>query len=677
MHGPGDPWPFDLYKARLPVTHDIAVSCSTLNRCVTLISGESLDERKKLPLVMWSPTPPATVEPMHALLRNARSGLRRATRDPRSSAVIVACLGLGIGLNVTVYSLVNALLLRPLPIRDEDRLVSLWRTNPDGWFEYFSFPAYEDLRDHARSFDQVVARIAFPGLVVRSGTFHENANAEFVSPNYFEALGVGIAAGRGFSLEDSSAATVELEAIVSNRFWLRIRQRDTDLPAGYRLDVNGQDVTVIGVADDEFTGTHTGFPIDVWVPWTIYTTLYPTGDGRVVEPLQRRDTPITMVLGRLGAGVTIVQAEREAADLMRRLEPDMHEGIDSSVRVSESIRHYPHTFAELKTWGVYAQLAVALVLSVSCANVASLMLANFVARRPEIAVRVALGARRRHIVCQLLGESTVLVGIGSAVGMLISYWGRHVAVAAFPYSELTTSLDTSPDARVLLFALLVTALCVVLFGLGPALSSSRSAPADELDGSRHSLGIPRLRAMNLLVIAQIGACFVLLVAAVLFVRSLRNLGRVDPGFQVDNLLVATVELSRFDNEVEAAVIFYDELTRALLANPLIRATAVASGAPGSGSFRSAPYREDRPGDARSISFNLVEGDYFQAAGTRLVTGRSFTDQDEAVQAAVVVVSDTMARQLWPGEDPLGQRLVVPAHPFFEDIERTVEVIGVA
>jgi len=589
---------------------------------------------------------------MDSLLQDLRYSVRTLVERPGFTVVAVLTIALGVGGTTAMFGVVDAVLLRPLPYAEPDRLVMLWTRTPGGPQAAASWPEFVDWREQSHSFaDMAVWRGQSVSLT--GGAEPERVVGAFVSDRFFPLLGARPALGRTFTAEETDPATARPVAVLGHGLWQRRFGSDPGI-LGRSLVLNGQSHTVVGVLGPDFDGgnapAHGWFMgCDVFLP----ISYFPNKKG-----LARGETEI-LVLGRLRPGVDASQAGTDMAVVARRLEqayPDTHAG-----RGVEIVPLHEQIVGSFKPALLVLLGAVGLVLLIACANVANLLLARASRRRRELAVRAALGAGRTRLLRQLLTESAVLALLGGALGLLVGHWGLALLLSLAPAGVLPGSLTL--DGRVMAFALVLTAATGVCFGLVPALQASRP----DLDGvlkeaGRGGSGSAGHRFRDVLVVAEVTLSLVLLVGAGLLLRSAVALQRAELGFRPDHVLTAEFRLppARYPEPRVIAAFFRQTLER-LRAVPGIESAALARAVPFSGNGGSTTFQvegEPEPPKGREpvAQLNIVSPDYFRTMGIRQLEGRDFDEHDTADVPSVAVVNETMARQLWPGMDPIGRRL---------------------
>jgi putative ABC transport system permease protein len=596
------------------------------------------------------------------MLHDLHIALRGLRRVPGFAVVVVVTLALGIGATTAIYSVVNGVLLTPLPYPQPDRLVLVWEQNPHrGSARNTVSPAnYLDWRDRARSFSGLAA-FTWTGITLTGGT-PEHVEGRAVTPEFFSVLRVDPAIGRTFTAEESAPGATKV-VVLSHGLWQRRFGGDSSI-VGRTIAVAGGDVRVVGVMPASFQSMPLGLD-QFWQPLGL-------------DPADReRRGRYAMVIGRLRDGVTAEAAQAEmtsiAADLARE-HVDFNTGWGANVvTLTDQVvgRARPVLLTLLG--------AVSLVLLIACANVANLMLARTAARRRELAVRAALGASPRRLAREVLTESVVLAAIGGAAGVVLAVWGVELLVTAAP-AEVPRLAQIGVDGRVLAVTAAVTLLVGILFGSPGALGRGSDELAEDLHGAgrRATVGAEARRLRGALVVAQVSLSMVLLVGAGLLIRSLQRLTAVDPGFDASQLLTVAVDLpaATYPDDPRRSA-FYTELLRRARAMPGVQSAAMIDflplAGPGSAtSFTVVGRPALAPGQVPVADIRVVDPQYFQTMRIPLRGGRIPDERDRVSAPPVVVINETMARSLWPGEDPVGRRVKVNMW----DPDAETEVIGV-
>jgi putative ABC transport system permease protein len=595
---------------------------------------------------------------MSTFIVDLRHAVRVLRKSPGFTAVAVLTLALGIGANTAMFSVLHQVLLRPLPFDKPDTLVALWMRfvglglpNDRNWV---SVPELMDLREHAQSFSHIAA---FRGalLNVRLGEAPENLVGALVSPSFFPALGVEPELGRVFLPEEEQAGRQRV-AVISHALWQRSFGGDADI-VGRLLQIDGESARVVGVmpATFDFPDDTVGFtePVGLWLPLVIGPEEVAAG-ARSNHGLQ--------VIARIRDGLSFEQAQADLARVSQRIiegAPDYH-------YEEVGFRVLMNPLLDQMVEGVRPALlvlmgAVAFVLLIACANVASLLLARTAEREREIAIRAALGAGRGRLLRQLLTESLVLSVGSAAAGLLFANWAL-AALAAGAGSSVPRLHQVGLDLPVLGFALLVAVATSVIFGLAPALRSVRGSNASALKEGGRTVAGGTGHWLKLGVVAEVALSLVLLAGAGLLVRSFLHLLEVDPGFRGDHVLTMRLSLpeSRY-GEGASSQRFYDELRRRVASLPGVESAGFTSALPLAGEGSSGtttldtqavtPDQASPEADRRCVTPGL-----FRALGITLVSGRDFDERDTDAAAPVAIIDETMARRFWPNQDAIGRRL---------------------
>ena len=613
------------------------------------------------------------MRPLHDL----RIALRSLLRRPTFTSVAVLTLALGIGANAAIFSFVDAIAFRPLPVSEPDRLVAVFPTDREGEMQNFSFPDYRELRRALRRVEGLAAFSERPVSVARGGETPQLAWGMLVSEGYFPLLGLRPRAGRLFTDEemgrDGSGGAPAV--LVSDRFFRR-RLGGDERAIGRPLTLNGHPFTVVGVLPAGFQGTRLfSYAPDLWLPVAQHLVLDPASAGWLDSPTGGS----FQLLGRLAAGADREAAEAEALVAVRRIAA-IHGAQTgrTGVRVFSNrtaINPWATTPEQMRGIALLALAGVAVVLVVACANVANLMLARASGRARELAVRASLGAGRGPLLRLLLAEATVLALLGGAAGVLVGWLGSRAMLRLLPDLEYELAVDPRLDGRFLLFTLAVSLLGALASGVLPGLRAARVDPAGEIRGAAggHLAG-RRLR--HLLVGTQVAFSVVVLVAAGLFVRSLSVARGMDLGFRPAGALVFGIDPNLAGYDSEASVRLEERLAEALAALPGVEGVTWADDLPLDGNSSSTRVsvlgRSTRTEDRASAFHQSVAPGHFAVMGIPLLAGRGFVEADREREIEPVVVSAGLARELWRDEQKaVGQRVLLgtDAPP--------VEVIGVA
>ena len=609
---------------------------------------------------------------MLALLQDLRYGLRKLVRSPGFSAVAVLSLALGIGMNTAIFSLVNAVFLRPLPVQDVERLVSINTTdvkNP-GTLPV-SRDNFEDLAEQSSSFDEVFAVGFVPASLEGEGE-DEFVFGQAVTGNYFSALGVDAVIGHRIDPEHDQAPGADPVVVLSHEFFEMRFGADPEV-VGETITLNGQPFVIIGVAPQGFAGTHVLNPPMFWTPMSNLAVM----DSVQAQMLSRRGLT-HFVMAKLREDVSVEQAQADVSAIGSRLAaeyPQDNEGRNFDVASLATATMAPEVRQVVLMASFLLMGIVGLVLLIACANVANLLLARANARRKEIAIRQALGASPRRLFRQMLTESLLLSGLGGAVGLLIAAWAKDLLWQLQPDNFGGFALDISLDGRVLLFT---TALAVgtgLLFGILPAARAGRTdiVPALKTQPGQSLLMSRKASLGRVLVIMQVAFSMVALVSAALFVRSMLNAQQIDPGFESEHTVGMMVELPITDFERARAADFYEQVVEEVEGMPGVESASVAQAAPFVGNMLRTTFVEgaELPAeDGVLIDVNGVGPGYFETLEIPLLAGRDFHSSDVDGSPWVAVINRTMAERYWSDGDAVGKSFR------FIGVDAKYEIVGV-
>ncbi|MGA2075594.1 MAG: ABC transporter permease [Terriglobia bacterium] len=598
---------------------------------------------------------------MGTLLQDVRFGLRMLARTPGFTVVVAITLALGIGANSTIFSWISSTLLDPVPgVADTSRLISVMKgERSEHPTPPFSYPDYVDLRARTQSFSGMLAY--HDNFVSLTGTNRpERIYGAFISANYFDVLGVQPILGRGFQHGEEDNAGGMPAVVISYSLWQTHYGADPGI-IGKPIQINRQLGTIVGVAPRDFQGCKSGLRTDLWFP-----LVYGWGD------IQERGALWLQVIGRLKPGMTRGQAEKELDLQMQRIVaqfPDSHRGpnqitLDPLWRSPFGANVYMY-----KSLPILLALAVVLLL-LACANVANLLLVRSVTRRREVALRLSMGANRWRLVRQLLVESILLALLGGAGALLLTRWTAGTLAAFFPpTANVPLSISGHADQRVLAVTILISILSAMVFGILPALRASSLAPITVLKEEAGSMsgGIHKSRLSRALVVAQLSLSLLLLICAGLFIRSLQNAQRSDPGFDPNHILLASYELGPAGYSDAQGTTFNRELLAKLSVLPGVESVTLADCSPLSFSIHSDDVFPDgyvpKPGESMEISRCVAGPSYFHTLRTPIIAGRDFTEQDNDKSQIVAIVNEAFANRFWPGKDPIGKRIRNDQHWF--------------
>lgn len=595
---------------------------------------------------------------METLLNDIRYGARGLIRRPAFTLVAVITLAIGIGANTTIFSVINGILLRPpVGVVQPGQLVDLHATEPNGSsFHSFSYPDYQYYRDQNGLFNGLAAYTAMP-LSMNAGAQPERIFGMTVSGNYFDVLGTRPAQGRFFLSEEDQTPGLHPVVVIGYGTWQRRFASDPAL-VGKTIALNGHPFSVVGIAPEGFKGTWAGLQPDVWVPLMMQNQL------RTGSDLMNRGARGLEMMGRLKDGVTLAQAQASMSMLASQLTaayPETNRGQGIDLRAASTVPGQYRT--SVIGFMAILMFIVGLVLLIACANVGAMTLARASSRGKEIAIRQAVGASRGRIVKQLLIESVLLFLLGGAAGVFIAMWATKL-LSNFKFaSDVPISLDLGVDVPVLVFALGVSLVAGLLFGLAPAVQASRPDVLAALNNET-SYGSHRSRIRNIFVIGQIAVSLVLLVTAGLFLRSLKNASTIDLGFNPEGVETVTFDLSILGYPEAKGREFYGQLMQRVNGLPGVRAASLARMVPLGGSNMktgvTAAGTEVSPDERLPVAgLNVVDERYFETLQMPLLLGRTFNQTDKVGAPRVAIVNETMARRFFPGADvsaALGQRL---------------------
>lgn len=605
---------------------------------------------------------------------------------PGFTAAAVLVLALGIGANSAVFSLVNAFLFKPLHIEKPEQLAGLYSRDtkhPDS-YRGFSYPNYVDIRDHNPAFSSLAAlNLALIGI--QEGDATRRSFAAVVSSNYFSTLGVTLAKGRPFLASDEQPGG-ELTAIVNHSFWEK-KGEDPQL-IGKPLRINGHVFTIIGITPKGFTGTTALVTPEMFLPLNAYGLVMNDFDGQV-KPLSARDNHALMLIGRLMPGLTPQAADATLAVVASQMEKAYPaENKDHTLLARPLSRSgfstSPQSDASLRVPSIMLLSLAAVILLIASLNLANMMMAKGTARRKEIAIRLAIGGGRRRIVRQLVTEGLLLAILGGAVGLVAASWSTTLLIQSLSrLAPIDIVYDARPDVRVLAFTLLFCALSTVVFALFPAWKLSKPDVWIDLKEHTGEDSAGRKRRLfsrdNMLVMAQLSLSLMMLAAAGLFVHSAVRASNIQPGFALENEVIAEVDASLIDYDEAHGNPLYARLKERLRQVPGVESVAIAVTVP-FGSMRlgknvtpsdRAASKEHPAIDAR---YNIVSEDYFKTLDIPMLRGRAFTsgESTRGSKSNVAIIDKLLAGKLWPGDDALGKHIRIDG-----ESKQELEVVGVA
>lgn len=602
---------------------------------------------------------------LDTLGQDVRYAVRWLRRSPGFAAVAILSLGVGIGCNTAIFAVVDALLLRPLPVREPSRLVDIYTSGADGdTYSTNSLPDILDYRQQQDVFSDVAGYSPMFAAVTR-GDRSRLVLGEVVTANYFSTLGVQARLGRTFLAEDDAPAAPRT-VVLSNRYWQREFGGDSSA-IGRSLRIRGQEFAIVGVLDDRFTGMVPMLAPEIWVPARFAEEVEPAGINETVPSptgstrLDRRGQRWLFVKARLVNGVTVEQARAKTDLVVARLRseyPQTNKDRRVTVRPTADTRLHPDADRMLAWIVSGTMLAVGLVLVIACANVAGMLLARAAARQREIAIRLAVGAGRRRLVRQLLTESLILGVLGAGVGVLIASWLTNLLSTFQLPIPIALSIDLRLDGRVLAFTGTVALLTGILAGLAPALRATKTNLVNDLKGTAGRTS-GRWTMRDVLVVGQMAVTIVLLVTAGLLVRSLVLAQKADVGFPADGLAIVSADTGMLRYTPERSLQYWNEVSRRIAELPGVKGVARASRLPFSLNFNrsniAVPGRQKTADEmGASINSAIVSPTYFSTLGIGVLEGRAFAESDAPNQRLVAVVNETFAKNFWPGDSAVGR-----------------------
>ncbi len=614
---------------------------------------------------------------LEAALKDLRYAIRTIRENPGFTAVVVLSLALGIGANTAIFTLINAVMVRQLPVQSPGELVSVGDPSRPTALVHggpmqnvFSYPLYLRLRDSNHVFTGLLASGPTGHLEVAVGSgAAEEAHGRLVSSNYFQVLGASAMVGRTFSSADNHAPGARPVVVISNHYWINHLGRDPNV-TGTTLRINGSTFTVIGVAPPQFSGEVVGSPADIWIPLSMQAQVNP-GDLR----LDTRDTNWLLCIGRLKPGVSIERARAEITTLVGNALIDYEGAAGSPDKLREirsenvNVESGSRGFSWIRKYDsslLFTLMAmVGLVLLIACANAANLLLARGASRQREISLRMALGADRARVIRQLFTESAVLASAAGITGVLLASWGSRVlsqlASAASGPNPVPFDVDVHPNLAVLGFNAIISVLTALLFGLLPALRSTRVDITPALKQNARSASQGRWHLGRVLVVAQLALSTVIVTGGGLFIRSMAHLNSVDVGYSRRNVLVMAADLAASGYPASQRVPVARRLSEHLCSLPGVAGVTVSENGifsrldSSTDSLQVEGFIPARKNDSSS-SFDQVGPHYFQTLGVPILAGREFDEQEKLGASTPVVLNQTMARFYFGNSDPLGKYL---------------------
>ncbi len=596
---------------------------------------------------------------MENLIQDIRFGARMLAKRPAFTAVAVICLGLGIGVNSAIFSMVNTFFFRPLPVEEPDRLARMYTSfSKDFLYGSVSYPDFQDYAAEDEIFEGIIGYRVTAVSLSLEGRPDELAVGSLVSGNYFDVLGLAPSHGRFFRPEEDNTPGTHPVVVVGYSLWQTRLGGKTDV-LGQSIRINGHPFTVIGVAPQGFKGVMVGLDIGLYVPFMMRDQAAPG-----VSSLDSRGSRFLQVTARLKDGLSLPEVQAAAAVVGSRLAQEYPESNEDCrpLLVPESESTLPPQIRGNASMFSVALLAlVGIVLLIACVNVANLLSARAASRRREVSVRAALGAGRLRIARQLLTESTLLALLGGAVGTGLAVWATGFLSTFQPPISIPVSIDFSLDYRVLGFTLGVSMLSAIIFGLSPALQGSRPDLVPALKGEELQIGSKggAFSFSNILVTGQVAMSLLLLICSGLFIRSMGNAEGIDPGFEISGVLVGTLDPGLNGYGDDAGRNLYDRLLPRVREIPGVQSAALGEIIPFNGlggqqnGVQVSGY-EEAEDENMSIDYNIVSPGYFETLEIALKSGRDFKDSDTREAQAVLIVNEAFARRFFGDEDPVGR-----------------------
>jgi predicted permease len=615
---------------------------------------------------------------MDSFWRDLRYAARAMRRNPIFVLFVVLTLALGIGANTTIFTIINTLILNPLPVKDSARLVGVARTEAKSTSKSkSSLPmSYLDLKDYQSGnevFSSLAGYTAPRTLTLATGAAPQRAFGELVTGNYFSTLGLKPVTGRFFLPEEDSTPGGHAVAVMNYATWQGRFGGTSDI-VGKTLRLNNVVFTVIGVAPPRFLGVSLVFGPDFWIPAAMSEQLLP---GEMVHALSDRSQAQFEAVGRLKPGVSQAQARADVATIAKTLEREYPEADKGHTATVQSIKDILYGDGSL-LFGSLALLAVAgIVLLIACSNVANLLLARSAARQQEIAIRLAMGASRGRLVRQLLTESVSLGFVSGIAGAAIGYAALQILWSFLPADVSFNLIRPKLDGTVFVFTAAVSLLAAFLFGTVPALRASRTGVAEALKEEARTVGKSRKRITiaNALLIGQVAFSCLSLIMAALFLRSIQHAYEIDPGFQTKHLAVFLTNPGQAGYGRAQTKAFYKEVRERVSRLPGVESASWSLNLPFWGRLSSGVQIEGREqrsqADVITSVLNTVDLNYFETAGIPIDRGREFTRMDQENSTPVAIVNEKMAHDFWPRGEALGKRIQLPG-------EKTMrQIVGIA
>jgi predicted permease len=601
---------------------------------------------------------------MQSFIQDLRYGTRMLLKRPGLSLIAILTLALGIGANLTIFTFVDTMFFRPLPVREPYQLVSVAPARGEG----FAYPVYEHLRDHSKSFESLAAHYSTAPLNLSSEGESQMIRGAVVSGNYFSTLGIKPIQGRFFLPEEDAVPDRDRVVVISEGFWQTKFGGQTSA-LGKQIRLNGSDFTIIGVAPKDFSGVSPGYPNDLWIPTMMLRLGY-----RWCDALSDLQCNTLDFIGRLAPNHTLAEAQTETTTLAGNFAASSQGTTDRGVKLMPAlgVRAIDREALSYQLRLMMAMTGV--LLLIACANVAALLLTAGVARRKEIVVRMSIGAGRARLIRQFLTESLLLTLLGGILGLIISLWAKNLLLVLYTFnaSDFQQTYDLSLNPRTLTFGLALTVVTGFLFGLFPAIQSTRHDLVQALKVESGIRSVHQTRVRNALVIGQVALSLALLVSAGLLLRSA---GRLRQGMNFDPQHVAVLRLrpALQDYAPEKAQAFTRSVLQQLAATPGVESVSLSAGFT-VGRTRRTRVRlpeqpSNRPEDQLQVECHEIAPRFFETLKIPLIEGRDFSEGDRPGAPRVVIVNETLAKQLWPDGKELERLLVVN--------DQEYRVVGVA
>ncbi len=620
---------------------------------------------------------------LDSLSQDIRYAFRRMAKNPGFTAIAILSLALGIGANTAIFSIVSTFLMGGVPMRAPEELVEIYTSDGDQGYPY-SISSHPDLRDLRERTDLFSGVVGYEGFLSRYETAEttQPVMGELVTHDLFSVLGIEPALGRFFVPEEGQTVGTHPVVVLGHSFWETRFGSDPGI-LGQTIRLGGHLFTVVGIAPKEVQSlTAPGFVMNMWAPYQMADALSMGGsvEGSTYD-MDARGNSTVFIRARLQPGVTVDEARAALATMSAQNQsayPEDWRGKEFNILPTNEVAIHPIVDGPLKGVAALLLSAVALVLLIACVNLAGFLLARASDRRKEIALRLALGAKRSALVRQLLVETLVLGLLGGGAGLLVATWGLQTLVSFQPPIPVPVNLEFGLDGKVLLFTGLVSAAAGLFFGLIPALQSTNPDVATTLKDEAGSTTGSRKRftLRNALIVTQVAISMVLLLGAGLFIRSLSSAQDMDIGFSARDGAIAWVFMGISGSERDQQELMIQTLEDRALAIPGVDRVATAEVVPLGMSLQMTSW--DIPGvepptgrEHISIRYNLVSSSYFDVMEIPIVDGRSFSPEDRTESEGVVIISEATARRYWPGESPVGREIIRPGR------DRTYRIVGVA